>query len=218
MKKILIPIFIAAAFISSCKSDKKNDEAVVETTVQEAPASSSSIVLEGATHMADVTSSEILWKGFKPTGSHDGVLNLKEGAVVYDNSGLQKGVFVIDMSSLKVLDIPADSEDNGKLVGHLSTADFFDTANFPAATYEFDKVENGKMTGNLTIKGITKPLAVPFTLSDENGVITLKAEPVKVDRTAYDIKYKSKKFFDNLKDQFINDEFEVSFKVTLNQK
>jgi polyisoprenoid-binding protein YceI len=48
---------------------------------------------------------------------------------------------------------------------HLKSADFFDSANFPAATFKstaIEKAEDGllKVNGDLTIKGITKPVTV----------------------------------------------------------
>ena len=104
------------------------------------------------------------------------------------------------------------------MVGHLSSPDFFDVAGNPTATYSFSEIKDGKLVGELTVKGITKPLSVPVTVSEKDGVTTLTAAPFKIDRTEYDIKFKSKKFFDNLKDKFINDEFEVGFEVKLNKK
>lgn len=217
MRKLFFPIALVALFVTSCKSEKKS-----ETTEEAAPAMEQvveeTVLLEGATHSADVANSSLTWKGYKPGGSHNGTLKLKEGAVIADSTGIKNGVFVIDMASLTALDLPADSEDNAKLVGHLSSPDFFDVANNPTATYSFSEIKDGKLVGELTIKGITKPLSVPVTISETDGVTTLTAAPFKIDRTEYDIKFKSKKFFDNLKDKFINDEFEVGFEVKLNKK
>lgn len=47
---------------------------------------------------------------------------------------------------------------------HLRTADFFDVAKYPAMTFVSTKVEavgdTLKLTGNLTIKGVTKPVTL----------------------------------------------------------
>ena len=140
---------------------------------------------------------------------------VKDGGVVFKDGQLQKGEFVFQMSGLTVEDLQDDEEMHGKLTAHLNAADFFDTANHPTATYTFSSVEDGKLMGNLTVKGLSKPVAIPVNVSEANGVVRIQAEPFKIDRTEYDIKYKSKKFFDNLKDKFINDEFEISFDVML---
>jgi polyisoprenoid-binding protein YceI len=49
--------------------------------------------------------------------------------------------------------------------GHLKSADFFDVANHPAITFESTalthvKGDNYKLSGNLTMKGVTKPVEV----------------------------------------------------------
>jgi polyisoprenoid-binding protein YceI len=217
MKKILSSIAILTIFLTACKSEKKVEQVVVETppvveTVKP-------VLLEGATHTADVVASTLTWKGFKPGGFHNGSLSIKEGAVIADSTGIKQGSFVIDMTTLKVLDIPADSEDNAKLTGHLSSPDFFDTTNNPTATFIFKEVEtkgkNTSLKGDLTLKGISKPISVPVTISEADGITTLKAAPFKIDRTEYGIQFKSKKFFNDLKDKFINDEIEIGFEVKL---
>lgn len=213
MKKLIFTVLTVSLFTIACKQEKKAEAPVEVAPVVEQ--TTPAVLLEGATHTADVAASSLTWKGFKPTGSHNGTLSLKEGAVVADSTGIKQGVFVLDMTTLKVLDIPADAKENADLSGHLASPDFFDVANHPTATFSFNELKDNKLTGELTIKGITKPLTIPVSVSEVDGVTTLKAAPFKVDRTAYDIKFKSKKFFGDLGDKFINDEFEVSFDVKL---
>ena len=54
---------------------------------------------------------------------------------------------------------------NAKLDEHLKSADFFDVAHFPVATFKATKVEVtgpavGKITGDLTLHGVTKPITL----------------------------------------------------------
>jgi polyisoprenoid-binding protein YceI len=81
-----------------------------------------------------------------------------------------------------------------------------------------DKVEetdnNLSVTGNLTVKDITKSITIPAMLVTDGNVTTFKSEKFNVDRTDFNIKYGSKKFFDNLKDKFIEDMIEFSFSVS----
>ena len=96
MKNFLIPAAFVALFVSSCQSEKKADPVVEEVaSVVEVVVP---VLLEGATHTADVATSTLSWKGFKPTGTHNGSLQLKEGAVIADSTGIKQGVFVIDMA------------------------------------------------------------------------------------------------------------------------
>lgn len=58
-----------------------------------------------------------------------------------------------------------------KLDEHLQTVDFFDAAKYPTATFKSTKVENGadkdhlKVTGDLTLHGVTKPLVLDVTIN-----------------------------------------------------
>lgn len=86
-------------------------------------------------------------------------------------------------SSVSVV-IDAKSIDSGVDVfdGHLNSPDFFDTETFPQITFvstglEITGKSSGKMTGNLTAKGITKPLTLDVTFN-------------KADFSARDKKYK----------------------------
>jgi len=68
--------------------------------------------------------------------------------------------------------IPIDSIDTGvaKLDAHLKTDEFFDVAKYPTATFKSTRVErNGehglKVTGDLTLHGVTKPVVLDVTVN-----------------------------------------------------
>ena len=112
----------------------------------------------------------------------------------------------MDMSTLTVTDL--DGEMKGKLEGHLKSDDFFSTDKHTTASFVITNVtgKNGnyKVTGDLTIKGITKPNTFDMVVSGNTATADLK-----VDRTQYDIKFRSASFFENLKDKAIYDEFDL---------
>jgi hypothetical protein len=65
----------------------------------------------------------------------------------------------------------------------------------------------------MTIKGITNEISFPAKVSLANG--TVKAVgTAKLDRTKWDIRYGSGKFFDGLGDKMIYDEFEITFDIS----
>jgi len=209
MKKFILLLFLGAGFVA-CKSEKKEEvkeEVAVVEVVEEI------VQLEDGTYAANIETSKLNWKGFKPTGSHDGTVAIKEGNLVVAGGVLSGGSFTLDMTALIVLDIPADDKGNAKLVGHLKAADFFDVEKYPTASFEITSVEGVTVNGDLTIKGITKLISFPVSLTAAANGILLKSEAFKIDRTLFGIEYKSKSIFDNLKDKFINDEFEISFEV-----
>lgn len=71
-----------------------------------------------------------------------------------------KGTFTAEAASVNTGDAQRD--------GHLQSADFFDAANFPTITFTTDKIEGGKIYGNLTIKNITKPVVLDFDFGGIN--------------------------------------------------
>ena len=101
-----------------------------------------------------------------------------------------------------------------KLVGHLKSDDFFGVATYPEATLvvkESTKIVNGKTTvkADLTIKGITHP--VTFEASQSSNTFSAV---ITVDRTLYNVRYGSGKFFDNLGDKTIYDDFTLDVTLT----
>lgn len=172
-------------------------------------------------YKADINNSKINWKGFKPTGSHYGTINISNGNFIVKGDKILEGEFTIDMNSIVDLDMAADNEYNAKLVGHLKSPDFFDAKKYPNGTFNITKSEkkDGKIliSGNLTLKDKTNPVSFLADVKiDENG-LTLKSETFKVDRSKYDVRYGSKSFFDDLKDKFINDDMEISVEVVANK-
>jgi polyisoprenoid-binding protein YceI len=165
--------------------------------------------------------SAISWIGRKVTGSHSGTVGLKEGEVLLEGDSIKSGSFQIDLSQLQVTDIK-DAENNAKLVGHLKSADFFAVTAFPTVQFTIDQAEklkaplpsgeNVTIKGSLTVKGITKSVEFPARVLVKDGVAEASGK-VTLDRTNWDIKYKSGKFFQGLGDKLIYDTFEVDFSV-----
>ena len=99
------------------------------------------------------------------------------------------------------LTIPVDkvTTTSDKLNAHLQTADFFDTAKFPTATFKSTSVVvdglKAKITGDLTIKGITKPVLLDarFTGTGPNPMSKIETigfeAHAKVKRSDYGIVY-----------------------------
>lgn len=160
--------------------------------------------------------SKIYWKGAKPTGEHNGIIKLSKGGdFIVEDGKLVGGTFIIDMKSIICLDID-NADMNQKLVGHLESEDFFYIDSFPTAKFEITTVEkissgeyNTLLEGNLTLRGVTKGIAFKAKVNVREGAVSAKSEEFLLDRTQWNIKYKSKTVFNDLKDKFINDEFSL---------
>ena len=168
-------------------------------------------------YKVDTATSKINWKGFKPTGSHYGTIKLADGNFIVKNEMIAGGQFTINMNSIVDLDMPEDNEYNAKLVAHLKSADFFDVVNYPNGSFEIKATENkgGKtlIKGELTLKGLIHPISFLADVKFENDRLSFKSETFKIDRSKWNIRYKSKSFFDDLKDKFIEDDMEISIEL-----
>lgn len=162
----------------------------------------------------NTSESELKWTGKKVTGEHWGYVKIKEGTLTVEKNKIKSGEFKIDMNTINCKDLE-DAEWNAKLVGHLKSDDFFSTDKHPVATLvitESTPFKNGesKVNGKLTIKGITNPISFTAKEIDKGykAVIT-------VDRTKYEVRYGSGKFFDNLGDNMIYDDFTLEVKLVV---
>lgn len=206
MKNIIMAVVVSAVLFS-CKGEKKEKVVVKE----EVKVEETTIV-----NNLDLTASVMTWKGTKPTGSHDGIVSLLSGGMVVENGVLKEGEFVIDMNTIKNLDM-AGSEGAGKIEKHLKASDFFDVTLYPTSKFVITsalEVEgNLAVTGNLTIKDVTKSITIPASISTTDGTTTFKSELFNIDRADFNVKYGSKRWIEGLKDKFIDDLVEMSFTV-----
>ncbi len=87
------------------------------------------------------------------------------------------------------IDVASISTNNADRDAHLKSGDFFETEKYPSMTFEsaqFKKVsdESYKLEGNLTIKGITKPVTLNVEFGGENK------DPWGNDKIGFEVKGK----------------------------
>jgi polyisoprenoid-binding protein YceI len=166
----------------------------------------------------DTNSSQIAWVGEKVTGQHNGTVNIKEGALEMEDGQVTGGSFVIDMTTIDVLDL--EGEYKGKLMGHLRSDDFFSVEKHPSAKFVITSIDKSEATdathfiaGDLTIKGISNKITFPANVTMENGKAKAKAS-FALDRTKWNVKYGSGSFFDGLGDKMIYDDFKLTINLS----
>lgn len=170
------------------------------------------------TYKIDTKASTILWKGTKAVGSgHDGNVSIKDGQLLVDKKTITGGNFTVDMATITNNDLKDSPEYQTKLVNHLKSEDFFNVAKYPTSTFKINSVEKKSDTevlikGDLTMIGQTKPVEFPATVKWEGDKVTGTAN-VKLDRTIWGLKYGSGKFFKNLGDKMINDQFDLTLNL-----
>lgn len=219
MKKIALSLAVVSAVVlSSCNNtttQKKVEEGVeqMETMVSEIKKE----ITENTYKVAN--GSVVEWVGAKPTGKHNGTVTVTEGEVSVDNGAITSGEFTLDMNTITVLDLPAgdgkeDLENHLKGTGKEDAQDhFFNVKQFPKSTFVFKSFDGTNLTGNLTIKGKTKEVSFPATVTVTDSEVSIVSSSFKINRVDFGVNYGSKSVFDNLKDKFINDDIELVVKV-----
>jgi polyisoprenoid-binding protein YceI len=157
-----IGLLVLLLILSSCV-DKSNSD-VQKALVQSQQSQKKINILELDTIKLDLDQSKLFWKGTKMrgSGSHEGVVRISDGFLLRDKNGFSGGKFEIDMKSISITDIPlTDPIPIKNLTEHLMHSDFFDVDNFPIAEFEitafkYHSEEDLEISGNLTIRGITK--------------------------------------------------------------
>lgn len=212
MKRIVLSLAIVTGLTFTVASCKKSAEATDAEVVAEATA-------EAVTLNVNTAESVIEWKGSKIiSGSHNGTIALSSGEISVKEGVIEAGSFVIDMNSITVLDIE-DEEKRGWLEGHLKGATedqadhFFNTAEFPEGKFEITSVSEGNVEGNLTLKGITKNVKFPATITVTDNDVTIVADAFNIDRTMWGVNYSNESMTDVAKDNIISNNIEIKFTV-----
>lgn len=200
---VLLFALATGMVLVSCggETTEETTETTEETTeTEEATA-------ESAEYTFDASNATIKWNGKKVTGEHFGTIDLQNGMLTVEDGRPVNGKFVVDMTSITVTDIE-DEEKNAKLTGHLKSPDFFAVDSFNTATLVINSASDEQAKGELTIRGITNDVKFPYTISDD----AINAE-LTVDRTLYNVRYGSGKFFEDLGDKMIYDDFTLMIEL-----
>ena len=172
---------------------------------------------EGIGFIVDTQQSLINWEGNKPGTTHTGTVHLSDGILYINNGKVSGGEFTMDMRSITVTDLSGGRKDN--LEAHLrgtneeKAEDFFNTRVYPTAKFQISKITNlvgddsanSMVYGNLNIKDIVKEVGFKANISVSENSVNVKTPPFTIDRTLWDIKFLSNKFFDNIADKAIDD-------------
>lgn len=228
MKHLFFFILLSLPLLfTSCKEKANTNDADGMATDTVATNTASDV---NGTYVIDPASSQVKWKGAKPTGEHNGIVPISAGTVTVADGNVTSGNIEMDMNGITVLDL--EGEMKMKLESHLKgkdpgkEEDFFNVDIYPKATYavtSVTKLDNDPegthmVNGDLTIKGITKPVSFKANVNIGNGKLSAVTPEFAIDRTEFNIKFKSKKFFENLRDDFVNDEFKLQITVNANKQ
>jgi polyisoprenoid-binding protein YceI len=211
---VLLTAFVSlTAFTPSVIKSVKLTKGRGETIKTTAPVKK----VKASTFKVDNENSKLTWAAKKATGDHNGEVKVSNGNLNLENNALKGGSFDIDLNTITDADL-TDQAQNDKLVSTLKSETFFNTEKFPKANFVISSATKTSgnqynVKGKLTIKGITNEVTFPATVTVNGNKLTAAAK-ITIDRTKYDIKFRSKNFFENLGDKVIYDDFDLN--VNLN--
>ena len=211
----LLSLFSLALFLVACGpsgTEVESSEAKAATNTEPVTAS----------FAVDVAASTVEWEGTKLIGGgHQGTIPVTSGTLETNDDKLVSGKFTLDVAGLQNTDL-GEEDGKSKLEGHLKGADFFDVEQFPTASFEITGVnmiedaEDGHthdITGNLTLKGTSRSITIPATVTTEGDMVKAMTPDFVIDRTEWGVQYNSGSLGDIAKDKVINDE--VGLKINL---
>lgn len=137
------------------------------------------------TYSLDADATTLEWKGTyaDDTHSHNGTVAVSNGTVSYKGDTFEAGNFTVDMKTIKSELTPETGAD--KLIGHLSTADFFNSAEFPNVEVVVNSISDTEIDATLKVAGKEVPAKMPVTVKRTANELTAKGS-FTVDFSALD--------------------------------
>ena len=207
--------FLLAAFLFTACGGQETKDAASTTSAAINPVAEQKVT--GEKYTIDTKESEITWYGsmlITSKGSHHGFINISKGELLIEKGGkLVGGTVEVDMNTI------ADEGHgtNNNLVDHLKSADFFEVEKFPYSTFAVIMVTSAKgdtvnVTGSLNIKGITRTVTFPAIIEVKDNVLNAHGK-LSIDRSQFDVRYKSRAFGLAIADDLISDTIEFEIKL-----
>lgn len=183
---VILTILVTLFLVSSCANPASDKPKAV--TSDAAPVSSASPATSVEKYLIKPDTSKIEFDASKVTGSHHGSLEKFAGTIEYAGQPEKSKVKITIETSSVTTDTP-------DLTKHLKTADFFDVAKFPEATFESTEIKPGgekgashTVTGNLQLHGVTKSITFPATIAVKPGEISVEST-FSINRKNFGINY-----------------------------
>jgi polyisoprenoid-binding protein YceI len=186
MKKLnlLLSVLLMGSLFTSCGSDQKpmeettTDPMAMESTYSVNLDTAFSYVIYGGTMVGVYT--------------HTGKLAFQQGELSVKGNEVTGGSFTVDMTNMYPTDDNYDAKKGKtreKLVGHLSSADFFDVQNFPTASFTITSVNGNEATGILTVRGKGNEETVKNIVVSHDGDMVKATGELTFDRKKYDVMF-----------------------------
>jgi polyisoprenoid-binding protein YceI len=181
-------MLVALSALSAACADPAADVAKATTA---APASPAAAARQQAGEKIPVTpeASRIDFVGSKVTGSQAGRFEQFSGAIHLVGDSPERSRVEVEIETGSVV------TDSQGLADHLKTADFFDVARYPKATFASTEIRAGgergathTVTGDLELHGVKKSITFPATIQVDADAVSVRAE-FAINRKDFGITY-----------------------------
>jgi polyisoprenoid-binding protein YceI len=194
MKKLILATLIISAMFASCKSkgEKAETKKAEKVEVVKTEKTNAFKNIKAGSHVA--------WRASHLGGVQPrfGKIFVKNAELLVNDGKVTNASFTMDMGSLTVESFPQGDNQKGKLTKHLKSPDFFNIPQFPTAKFEVTKVTgtngdfNSIVTGNLTIKGVTKSISFKANVTVSGNEVVIKSKDFAVNRSDWGLTYNAK--------------------------
>ncbi|MDE0881953.1 MAG: YceI family protein [Myxococcota bacterium] len=206
MRVIITPIVLLSMALGGCAKDPSKDvvAAKVGPTKAAQPASKPAAKapekpqVKAAAAQGIALDGSIIFIGSKVTGSHKNRFSSWIATAEQDDKGELSSLSVVIQTKEMQADFESPTKWSAKLETHLRDDDFFASATHPTATFQLDTVTpvsadskgaTHNLSGRFTIRGITKAISFPATIS--NSPFAAQAE-FSINRKDFGMKFDGK--------------------------
>ena len=193
--------------------------------VEGTDASKAPPALEDRDYPIDPKASTLEWTGRNLTGKHHGTIALLPGGKITLKGGrVTGGSITLDMATISSSDL-AGSPMQQVLEGHLKSDDFFHVALYPQAQIFIDAMEeiadaapgnaNYTVRARLRLKDVENRIVFPAQVGpspEAEGALVARAN-FDFDRTEWNVRYGSGKFYEKLGKHLVSDLISVELKI-----
>ena len=180
---------------------------------------------QDAVYQLDVKKSKLFWKA--PKNRHNGFILFNSGTLSNFTAGRPtRGTFSINMNSMMSTD-EASAAGRKNVDDKLRSEDFFAVSRYPTATMLVKQIlpeqnpATYKVSGELTIKGVTKPIEFTTIMKQNGNTITATAK-TNISREKWTINHQSQPapwdLLASIKDNLVDDDIPVSLELVFNKK
>ena len=207
-KSVLLMILSGLLLFIACNNPAADKTKAV--TGEASQVASPATMGQGQKYLITPQNSKIEFVGSKVTGSEHGSFRAFTGEIDYHGTPENSRVTI----TIKTDSVVTDSSGLEK---HLKTADFFDVAKYPEATFVSTSIKPGgdkgasqTITGNFTLHGVTKSITFPATINVTPAVASVDST-FSINRKEFGINYAG------AADNLIRDDVVITLQIRANK-